>query len=107
MSHSPRHGAHPEGAGVRFQVWAPRAERVELVLERSAAGAATLPMVKEADGVFACFVARAAAGDLYRYRVDGRGPFPDPASRFQPEGVHGPSQVVDPRPFRWGDAGWN
>src|SRR5262249_29310787 len=46
-------------------------------------------------------------GDRYRYRVDGRGPFPDPASRFQPEGVHGPSEVVDPHAFAWSDAGWH
>jgi maltooligosyltrehalose trehalohydrolase len=45
-------------------------------------------------------------GQLYRYRVDGEGPFPDPASRFQPRGVHGPSQVVDARRFRWSDARW-
>ena len=46
------------------------------------------------------------AGSLYQYRIDGSGPFPDPASRFQPEGVHGPSQVVDPSRFRWTDAHW-
>ena len=48
----------------------------------------------------------ARAGDRYRYRVGGRGPFPDPASRFQPEGVHGPSEVVDGPAFRWSDSGW-
>jgi maltooligosyltrehalose trehalohydrolase len=45
-------------------------------------------------------------GDLYGYRVDGQGPFPDPASRRQPAGVHGPSQIVDPQAFRWSDAAW-
>jgi maltooligosyltrehalose trehalohydrolase len=46
------------------------------------------------------------AGALYRYRLDGEGPFPDPASRCQPEGVHGPSQVVDPGRYAWQAAGW-
>jgi maltooligosyltrehalose trehalohydrolase len=45
-------------------------------------------------------------GDRYRYRLDGAGPFPDPASRSQPLGVHGPSQVVDPGAFRWSDGAW-
>ena len=47
-----------------------------------------------------------APGARYGYLVDGRGPFPDPASRYQPEGVHGPSEVVDPTAFAWTDAGW-
>ena len=47
-----------------------------------------------------------ADGDLYRYRLDGRGPFPDPVFRFQPRGVHEASQVVDWRRFAWSDAGW-
>src|SRR5262249_26815288 len=47
-----------------------------------------------------------APGDRYRYAVDGRGPLPDPASRFQPEGVHGPSEIVDPTQFAWADGGW-
>ena len=48
----------------------------------------------------------ASRGIRYRYRIDGKGPFPDPASRFQPDGVHGPSEVIDPAPFRWTDADW-
>ena len=51
-------------------------------------------------------MAGARAGDRYRYAIDGRGPFPDPASRYQPEGVHGPSEVVDPGQFRWSDRAW-
>src|SRR5215213_4573734 len=42
----------------------------------------------------------------YRYRLDGDRTLPDPASRFQPEGVHGPSEVIDPRAFAWTDPGW-
>jgi maltooligosyltrehalose trehalohydrolase len=60
----------------------------------------------EPGATFAAFVAGVRAGQRYRYRLDGEGPFPDPASRFQPEGVHGPSEVVDPTRFRWSDARW-
>src|SRR6476469_7812004 len=47
-----------------------------------------------------------AAGARYRLQLDGGEAFPDPASRFQPEGPHGPSEVVDPAAFRWTDAAW-
>jgi maltooligosyltrehalose trehalohydrolase len=60
---------------------------------------------REAAGYFAgCGAAR--AGARYRYRLDGEGAYPDPASRYQPEGPHGPSQVVDPRGFPWTDTAW-
>ncbi len=65
-----------------------------------------MPMVKQGDGVFEVLLPGLAVGALYRYQVDGEGPYPDPASRFQPEGVHGPSQVVDPARFAWTDGGW-
>jgi maltooligosyltrehalose trehalohydrolase len=58
------------------------------------------------DGTFGALVADAKAGDRYRYEIDGGSTFPDPASRFQPEGVHGPSEIVDPRRFPWTDGGW-
>jgi maltooligosyltrehalose trehalohydrolase len=100
--------------GVHFRVWAPRRNRVELVLEGSATagygdGDGTMqvvPLEPEEDGYFSVHVPEGADGTLYRFRLDGEGPFPDPASRFQPEGPHGPSQVVDPGKFRWTDQGW-
>jgi malto-oligosyltrehalose trehalohydrolase len=49
---------------------------------------------------------RARVGDLYRYRIDGVGEFPDPASRYNPQGVHGPSQLLDPGQFVWNDRNW-
>jgi maltooligosyltrehalose trehalohydrolase len=58
------------------------------------------------DGTFAGIFADVSPGDLYAYRLDGEGPFPDPASRFQPQGVHGPSAVVNPRAFVWSDGEW-
>src|SRR6185295_18864299 len=58
------------------------------------------------DGTFIGFVPGIGAGSCYRFRLDEEGPYPDPASRFQPHGVHGPSLVVDPGAFAWSDADW-
>ncbi|MGE3820764.1 MAG: malto-oligosyltrehalose trehalohydrolase [Isosphaeraceae bacterium] len=63
-------------------------------------------MRKTADGVFEGTISEAHPGTRYRYRIDGKGPFPDPASRYQPEGVHGPSEVIDPSAFSWTDFQW-
>jgi maltooligosyltrehalose trehalohydrolase len=82
-------------------VWAPRAETLEVVLDP---GGGT-PLVREADGYFSGRLT-ARVGARYRYRLDGRVAYPDPASRRQPEGVHGPSEIVDPAAFTWSDAGW-
>ena len=95
-------GAEVAPGGVHFRVWAPRRRTVEVVFDGSTAA----DLDPEADGYFSGFVAGAGDGSLYRYRLDGGGAFPDPASRFQPEGPHGPSQVVDPSRFPWTDAGW-
>src|SRR5690606_5301435 len=66
-----------------------------------------LQMEPEGSGHFSLLVPTASPGDLYRFRLDGRGdPRPDPASRFQPEGPHGPSSIVDPSGFRWTDGDW-
>ncbi|HEU4697607.1 MAG TPA: malto-oligosyltrehalose trehalohydrolase [Gemmatimonadales bacterium] len=98
-------GAHVRTDGVEFAVWAPKAERVDVVLE-SGPATGIYPLARGDAGVYAGFVAGAGAGDDYRYRLDGGDPLPDPVSRYQPEGVHGASQVVDPSAFAWSDAGW-
>lgn len=90
----------PEG-GVEFRVWAPNHERVLVEYGRSAA-----PMQPEADGYFRAHVRDAGPGTLYRYRVDGEGPYPDPSSRFQPRGPEGPSEVIDPAAYAWSDEQW-
>ena len=69
-----------------FRVWAPQARAVEVVFEESQE--APLALKREADGYFSG--ATSARVSLYKYRVDGTGPWPDPCSRFQPQGVHGP-----------------
>jgi malto-oligosyltrehalose trehalohydrolase len=94
----------PDGR-VRFRLWAPAAERVDLVLE-SSAGQRTVPLEKAGEGWFELLTAEARAGSLYRYRIDGGTLVPDPASRRNPQGVHGPSEVVDPEAFDWTDGNW-
>ncbi|MBV8491931.1 MAG: malto-oligosyltrehalose trehalohydrolase [Alphaproteobacteria bacterium] len=94
-------GAELSGAGVSFRLWAPRAHDAGLVLE----DAGTISMRAEADGWFCVATNHADAGSRYRYEVDGQS-YPDPASRYQPTGVHGPSEVIDPGAYRWRDAGW-
>jgi len=63
-------------------------------------------MTRNADGFFEVHDEKGRAGDLYKYRLDGIHHFPDPASRWQPNGVHGPSMVVDPSTYQWKDRGW-
>jgi maltooligosyltrehalose trehalohydrolase len=90
--------------GVHFRVWAPRRRRVEVVLDGEMGG---LELRPEGDGYFVAMIPTARAGTLYRYRLDGEAKlYPDPASRFQPQGPHGPSQVIDPGRFPWTDQGW-
>jgi len=63
-------------------------------------------MQPEPDGFFGADVAGLRPGALYRYRLDGQGPYPDPSSRYQPQGPHGPSMLVDPNGWRWRDDDW-
>ena len=94
-------GAEVTRDGVQFRVWAPKRKRVEVVL-----GSDTFPLTREANGYFSGSVATARAGTSYKFRLDGGDAFPDPASRFQPDGPHGASQVIDPSTFRWTDDDW-
>uniref|UniRef100_C6E8R0 Malto-oligosyltrehalose trehalohydrolase n=1 Tax=Geobacter sp. (strain M21) TaxID=443144 RepID=C6E8R0_GEOSM len=91
--------------GTRFRVWAPKSQTVNLlILSGKAAGA--VPMQQEEMGYYSATVAGVADGDRYLYQLDNGKTFPDPVSRYQPDGVHEPSQVVDPDLFEWGDDGW-
>lgn len=92
-------GAEVKPGGTRFRLWAPRAQAVSLQLKGA------FPMVREPGGWFSVETADARPGSLYRYLVNGQA-FPDPASRHQPKGVHGPSEVIDPKAYDWSDAGW-
>ncbi|CAN97339.1 MULTISPECIES: malto-oligosyltrehalose trehalohydrolase [Sorangium] len=93
------------GKGVHFRVWAPARRKVEVVLEAGPGSGGAAPLRPEEGGYFAGLVASAASGTRYRFRLDdGEALTPDPASRSQPEGPHGPSEVIDPGAFSWSDA---
>jgi maltooligosyltrehalose trehalohydrolase len=90
-----------------FRVWAPKARKVDVVLEDAAEGKPKFfPLTAEPDGYFSG-AANAGTGTCYRFRVnEAEHYYPDPASRFQPDGPHGSSCIVDPKKFRWTDANW-
>ena len=103
-------GAEPlDDGGVEFRVWAPKREDVEVVIEGGpgAGTIVTLEPESESAGYFSAIVPAAADGTLYRFRLDGTDIVPDVAARFQPEGPHGPSRVVDPRGREWSDHDWS
>jgi maltooligosyltrehalose trehalohydrolase len=93
-------GARPTAKGVSFRLWAPAAERVDLVLEQRHA------MHRGADGWFVADIQHLAAGARYTFRIDDAIDVPDPASCFQPEDVFGPSEVIDHGAYRWRASGW-
>lgn len=94
------------GAGTCFQLWAPTADSVALELESTDDEATVCAMHRHADGWYEARVAEAVPGTLYRYRIDDQLSVPDPASRFNPQDVHGPSEVVDPGAYEWRDESW-
>lgn len=90
---------------VHFRVWAPDRKSVEVVIPGDTPQ--FFPLKKESEeGYFSGTVDAAKAGSLYKYRLDGGEWYPDPASRYQPEGPHGYSQVIDPTKFAWTDQKW-
>jgi maltooligosyltrehalose trehalohydrolase len=98
-----RLGATPTSAGTEFLVWAPDAGAADVSVE----GKGVSRLERLEGGYFGGLVEDAGAGNLYRFSIDQRGPYPDPASRYQPRGVHGPSQIVDPDAYRWHDSAWS
>src|SRR5882724_1333970 len=96
-------GAEPcADGGTHFRVWAPHARTVDVLSEPES----VVELSPEPTGYFAGGVTTAGPGTRYRYRLDRHVACADPASRSQPEGVHGPSEVVDPTAFAWSDADW-
>ncbi len=92
-----------DGGGTDFRLWAPAAERVELELE----GNLLLPMEARTDGWFTLQCTQAGRASRYRFRIDGTHGVPDPASRYQPDGPNGPSEVIDPLAWQWRTPHWN
>src|SRR5215475_10093316 len=94
-------GAQFHGDGTAFRVWADNHKEVSVFAQ-----GVQEPLVPNKDGYFCGAIGGLKAGDTYAFFVDGEGPFPDPASRYQPQGPHGPSQIVDPAQFSWTDQSW-
>ncbi|HEU5406585.1 MAG TPA: malto-oligosyltrehalose trehalohydrolase, partial [Nitrospira sp.] len=103
MDHTIPLGAQVVEEGIQFRVWAPKAKRVEVLF-----GNGKTQSLGRDDGIgYFTGIASDARPDMtYRYRLDGDKDFPDPCSRFQPEGPHGPSQIVNPSAYRWRDHDW-
>jgi len=99
-------GAHvqPDGS-TYFRVWAPEPKSIVLVLEGRAGQPTTVAVTRDEQGYYSAVVPHVGSGDRYRYRLDGAD-VADPASRFQPDGVNGPSEVIDPAAFAWTDRAW-
>ena len=85
-----------------FRVWAPRPRDVRLVIEGVEGTRREVSLDSEGDGYFGVVAPTRGAGSKYRYSLDGQ-LFADPASRYQPDGPFGPSQMVDPGSFSWPD----
>lgn len=127
-------GASLTESGVEFRVWAPNAKRVKLQLHSQLSESTQHPKPKTQPGAppprheqtrlvsgtpaavphdmeraengYFVLQTSAKAGDRYFYIVDDRQPVPDPVSRFLPEGVHGPTEIIDPNQFQWTDQNW-
>jgi maltooligosyltrehalose trehalohydrolase len=111
MSRNFRHampfGSHVTNDGVRFRLYAPAASRVEVVLD-AGEREQRAPLQALGGGWFEATLAQARAGTRYAFVLDGAETrVPDPASRFQPDGVHGASEVIDPLSFPWPDETWH
>jgi maltooligosyltrehalose trehalohydrolase len=89
---------------VRFRLWAPKAQSVDLVL---ADDLCPLSPSRQNEGWFELITSKPSAGAGYRFQINGQLKVPDPASRFQPADVHGASEVVDPAAFEWQDESWH
>lgn len=105
FAHSMPFGAELRQDGTtRFRLWAPSHAEIGLVLDGRTDS--PLPMTAQEDGWFETVTDRAPAGTRYQYRLPDGLCVPDPASRFQPEDVNGPSQVVDPNAYEWRNTAW-
>jgi len=111
--HDMPYGAQITKQGVRFRLWAPGSERVALCVAQHDPARRdlgqherVLPMEACGDGWFERIALDTSAGARYRFEVDGGLRVPDPASRFNPDDVHGASEVIDPADFDWQDVSW-
>jgi len=96
-------GAEVVAGGAHIRVWAPRCKKIEIVVENGGSFA----LESERGGYFSGFLESIGPGALYQLRLDGsESLYPDPASRYQPSGPHGPSQICDTNAYQWTDQDW-
>jgi 1,4-alpha-glucan branching enzyme len=96
-------GAEIQDVGVHFRLWAPKMNQVSVVMNEGI----PIPMISTGRGWHELVSAEAQAGTLYKFRLEqGGSEVPDPASRYQPSDVHGPSEVIDPDQYVWRDSDW-
>lgn len=95
-----------DGTRTTFRIWAPAATGITAMIRTQSGSTLPLPLLPESEGYFALSTTEVRPGDRYRYLVAGKGEFPDPWSRFNPDGVHGFAEVTDPNTFSWTDTGW-
>ncbi len=93
-----------DGSGTYFRVWAPQHKSLKVTFKE--AGRQAVALANEGNGYFSEFVPGVQAGTRYKYQLERGEEYPDPASRYQPAGPHGWSEIVDPDSFRWSDADW-
>lgn len=105
--HAMQFGTHFSPDGIHFRLWAPQARQVNLLLNVSGEKI-DLPMTASDahDGWFSISTTKAKKGDSYQFIIDKDLAVPDPASRYQPNDVHGASEIIDPEEFEWHDGEW-
>jgi len=99
-----RPGITLTGNQASIKLWAPKAKSASVKLHESGE---TLPLTSQKYGYWTLNTDQLKDGSLYQFVLDDKAPLPDPASLSQPEGVHGPSEVVDLKTYQWTDADWN
>lgn len=99
-------GARVHDAGVTYRVWAPDHPTLSVRVRRGHGGETPIELAREPHGYFAGEDSMGRAGDRYAFVFEDGAVLPDPAARFQPDGVHDWSECIDPRAFRWRSESW-
>jgi maltooligosyltrehalose trehalohydrolase len=101
-------GADVSDGGVHYRTWAPGQRNVQAVIfDERGEIVRTVGLNEETGGYFSTVDSAGSAGDRYKYKFGDSPTWPDPASRWQPDGVHGASAVINPATYRWNDGGWS
>src|SRR3954471_10472031 len=95
--------AEPQNDGVHYRAWAPLHKTLRVVVN----GGREIGLARDEDGVFSGIDAEGKAGDLYQFKLPDGKTLPDPGTHFQPQDVHGPSEVIDHNAFRWPPTNYN